>query len=1173
MLKKILVITSVSLLLLIWLVTSMRLDIGTYDLPHWSKKIELNYGQNTVLIKGIIPDEDDDSKYQVVFNRNASERQIKSQIDLLLSALTIPDEELWIDLSPDNKISVLSPEMLDSPIGEIFLKSDYLLKQYSSSEFIDNVLDETGEIASKKIWIEPGDVELYRYKTGVYIEDSTLKIRSEIKNTVHSQAIKSIESGVNKSNEFAPLRQLFNAVVLAQWLKTEYPDRFEGFCNTNSLTNLSNDNYTLKKLVYKNYTSSYFNGIAQTQRSGNTVRSSFVGGVMMAGAYDGTAGEINSINANNITVDMNVNLSSFSSSIKVVEPVAFANSSEKDFWITDVPQKNLWEFWRNGMVFNKDNQLITIDNKRYGYKSHELNVGVNMQDYVNNWYNNLVKIMKYVGDGQIKTFLLPSKLLQTQNNSISNTFYSLSDPRFLVSLEQQDIANAKNKENIAVKYIRNYATKVKALHDAGIVHNNINSKSLVTDYDSNLYLGGFEYMTEINSSKSNILKGRDKRYLSLRQKQKLNALPADDVYSLITTLYHALVGEEKFNNSFSYTADGDYKLDMKKVRSSLNSTKGISRSMEHFLYDSLSMGANAFSSVDDLLQSLTLYKNLYIAKNKKAKRYEGRFLDFGKVAQVNSTESFMRSAWYFNNLITDREITLYDIVKIYEFFSDKINGFDNSYVRNYSEENHRDQMAATGKGLEDFRHEFNSKMQKTHGIYMDDFISFINTIFEEDVDVIDIAASMYSMMTNSQIFQLDGNHRLAWYVMNYILIRNGYDAFYFESSAEYDALLKDHQIYDIGQVYIEEFVPMVRSRVKKVRKAEVPYSSLRKSKRMKKKKRQNVAQQGKGKVNSTFSSKELNAYVEQMKTVGGYDLFHSNSELKQLSNIAEQEFIDHIKSNYKKSKIASLLVTGQNSTNSIRSTLRDSYSKINRYVANPLLGDSAEQNHIDGPLEVNSFSDSLFDLLYMPFIDFFALNKKHSWAEADRLLKLNGTLAVSYLKDKSNALRNFDKQLKFYRKTTHDITELKKCLLRDDYLSVEAWNDQMKYSDDFEDVMVWFKQYNWGAIKADKFIEELDKILNERSQISEFLAKKDIASIVFDQDHIDRMAQLYGFDVEIKENTDVITVFMTRNSSSAVDMVEQDLYGGIDLRQSSELNGYSYKSKQVKSIVNYTIEI
>ncbi|MBP6344257.1 MAG: hypothetical protein KA403_09990, partial [Candidatus Omnitrophica bacterium] len=175
-----------------------------------------------------------------------------------LTALTMPEDDMWVNLSPYEQGKVIENNFGRTIMGRDLLAEDYVLKQLTSSliypekklgqtfwKEVYNKIDpaELKDISVEtinKVWIVPSEAVVWEQEGKVMIIKSHLRVMLEedylaLKNhadrqlpgsrhTMASRIVKSIvlpvlEKQVNEGEHFAQLRQMYQAMILATWYK------------------------------------------------------------------------------------------------------------------------------------------------------------------------------------------------------------------------------------------------------------------------------------------------------------------------------------------------------------------------------------------------------------------------------------------------------------------------------------------------------------------------------------------------------------------------------------------------------------------------------------------------------------------------------------------------------------------------------------------------------------------------------------------------------------------------------------------------------------------------------------------------------------------------------------------------------------------------------------------
>ena len=202
----------------------------------------------------------------------ADQSQVKkSEINLLvqyfLAVLTTPEKDLWVNLSPYESTRIITPQLGETAAGRDLLSQDNLLKQLAASltypeskigkAFWDRVYQKAqaayGTTAVpidtfQRVWIMPEKAVVYEYNGTAFIAESRLKVLLEddylaLKNAqadgnqphlspseaqkvnnfssaiTREVILPEIEKEINEGRNFASLRQIFHALILATWFK------------------------------------------------------------------------------------------------------------------------------------------------------------------------------------------------------------------------------------------------------------------------------------------------------------------------------------------------------------------------------------------------------------------------------------------------------------------------------------------------------------------------------------------------------------------------------------------------------------------------------------------------------------------------------------------------------------------------------------------------------------------------------------------------------------------------------------------------------------------------------------------------------------------------------------------------------------------------------------------
>ncbi|MBF0490941.1 MAG: hypothetical protein HQL15_10120, partial [Candidatus Omnitrophica bacterium] len=265
-------------------IAPMRVLAQEISLPKPGVMVHLSPEFNPPILKGIKVHADNPFRFEFVLDQGdrtsseakresnlAKEDYLKTEstklIKYFLASLTIPEKDLWVNLSPYEKDRIVPDSFGQTEMGRDLLAEDYMLKQITASLIYPE--DEVGkrfwkriyEEASKKfgttnipvntfnkVWIVPEKAVVYENaKAGTaYVVEARLKVmleqdylsmtkhdspphKGEEINYLGSQIVREIvipelTKEVNEDKNFAQLRQVYNSLILATWYKKKIKD-------------------------------------------------------------------------------------------------------------------------------------------------------------------------------------------------------------------------------------------------------------------------------------------------------------------------------------------------------------------------------------------------------------------------------------------------------------------------------------------------------------------------------------------------------------------------------------------------------------------------------------------------------------------------------------------------------------------------------------------------------------------------------------------------------------------------------------------------------------------------------------------------------------------------------------------------------------------------------------
>ncbi len=286
------------LLLCCCLLPFPRLFAGEIVLPAPGTMVHLSPAVEIPILKGIKVHSDDPFRLEFVLDSgNNTSTDLKEEsnklIKYFLASLTTPDKDMWVNLSPYEKDRIIPDQFGQTQMGRDLLAQDYILKQITASliypedtvgrEFWRRVYQSSANknIPVKtfnKVWIVPDKAVVYENaKAGAaYVVESSLKVLTEqdylastknnnesnnnqiIKDVVIPQLTKEINTGAN----FAQLRQVYNALILATWYKKKIQDSIlnKVYSDKHKIHGATYEDTLDTKLIYARYLEAFKKG-------------------------------------------------------------------------------------------------------------------------------------------------------------------------------------------------------------------------------------------------------------------------------------------------------------------------------------------------------------------------------------------------------------------------------------------------------------------------------------------------------------------------------------------------------------------------------------------------------------------------------------------------------------------------------------------------------------------------------------------------------------------------------------------------------------------------------------------------------------------------------------------------------------------------------------------------
>jgi len=226
--------------------------------------------------------------------------QANQLVKYFLAGITIPEGDLWVNLSPYEKNRMVPEALGQTDLGRDLLAQDYILKQLTASliypdkdlgkEFWSRVYAKAQQQFGttnipvntfNKVWILPDQAQVFEHGASAYVTKATLKVMLDEDYlalqkhvTVHNGTdsigasivrqivIPEITKEVNAGKNFAPLRQIYQALILAKWYKETIQNGLLDavYTNKNKVAGVNLNDPAIKEQIYERYLKAYKKG-------------------------------------------------------------------------------------------------------------------------------------------------------------------------------------------------------------------------------------------------------------------------------------------------------------------------------------------------------------------------------------------------------------------------------------------------------------------------------------------------------------------------------------------------------------------------------------------------------------------------------------------------------------------------------------------------------------------------------------------------------------------------------------------------------------------------------------------------------------------------------------------------------------------------------------------------
>jgi hypothetical protein len=267
-------------------------------------------------LKGLKLDSKDPLKIDFIIDTanqgKVSKEEAAVLIRYFMAGIAMPDKDIWVNLSPYEQDRVVPQALGETDLGRDLLAEDYVLKQLAASltypeteqgkkywQAINGYTTPFGgrsatassraealtQLSLTKVWIIPGKAKVYEHQNLVMVKDATLKVMMEedylaaqknnvgldlrvdpkqnnTTNAFKTHILPLIEQDVNTGKNFAQLRQIYSALILAKWFKEKFKASFyRHYINSANNKGIDISDKDSKDKIYAQYVEAFQKGV------------------------------------------------------------------------------------------------------------------------------------------------------------------------------------------------------------------------------------------------------------------------------------------------------------------------------------------------------------------------------------------------------------------------------------------------------------------------------------------------------------------------------------------------------------------------------------------------------------------------------------------------------------------------------------------------------------------------------------------------------------------------------------------------------------------------------------------------------------------------------------------------------------------------------------------------
>ncbi|MDP8212664.1 MAG: UTP--glucose-1-phosphate uridylyltransferase [Candidatus Zapsychrus exili] len=280
-------------------------SLNSTNMPILGQIVPLSNDFTPTIVKGITIHPENPLEFDFIVdsgdNKLKGEQLEEESLKLIkyfLATLTVPEDQLWVNLNPSQPDKIMPEKLGHTEMGRDLLAQDYILKQLTASlmhpegetgkKFWNKIYKRTKQEFGttdintdtlNRVWIVPSSATVYEKDNSAFVLESELKVLLDkeylstkegtaLDNSTTTQIIKEIiipelEREVNTGKNFALLRQISNSMILATWFKMNLKESLLGkvYVDQNKVTGIDLENKNVKQEIYNQYLEAFKTGV------------------------------------------------------------------------------------------------------------------------------------------------------------------------------------------------------------------------------------------------------------------------------------------------------------------------------------------------------------------------------------------------------------------------------------------------------------------------------------------------------------------------------------------------------------------------------------------------------------------------------------------------------------------------------------------------------------------------------------------------------------------------------------------------------------------------------------------------------------------------------------------------------------------------------------------------